>query len=174
MADDHTTMTRDRDPLNLRSLPPLDAPDALWGDIETTLDARSGRARSSTGGTKRGWIPLAMAATVAAMALCIALLRGAYGPVPASPDESLDPLVRLQAVSAALETQLDDYRYGAVSASTADSVARLEQELAWLDVQINQTPDDPVLWAERVALLGEINQRYIRSDWRSEMMLASY
>lgn len=174
MADDHTTMTRDTDPLKLKSLPPLDAPDGLWDDIESTLDARSGRARSPAGGTRRGWIPLAMAATVAALALCIALLRGAYGPVPASPDEGLDPLVRLQAVSAALESQLDDYRYGAVSASTADSVARLEQELSWLDAQINDSPNDPALWAERVALLGEINQRYIRSDWRSEMMLASY
>ncbi|MBY6205482.1 hypothetical protein [Halomonas denitrificans] len=163
-------MTRNRDPLNLKSLPPLEAPDGLWSDIESALDARSG----SGSAPRRGWVPLAMAATVAALALSIALLRGTYGPVPASPDDGIDPLIRLQAVSSALESQLEDYRYGAVSASTADSVARLEQELAWLDVQIEQSPYDPVLWAERVALLGEINQRYIRSDWRSEMMLASY
>ena len=174
MTDDRTTMNRDRDPLNLKSLPTLDAPDGLWSGIESTLDARTGGGRSPAGAAKRAWVPLAMAATVAALALSIALLRGTYGPVPASPDDGIDPLIRLQAVSSALESQLEDYRYGAVSAATADSVARLEQELAWLDVQINQSPDDPVLWAERVALLGEINQRYIRSDWRSEMMLASY
>lgn len=169
MATDHTNTDTNRpDPLALKALPDLDPPEGLWNAIEDSLDARSGSKPPS-----RAWVPLAMAATVGMLALCIALLRGVYGPV-APIDDTTNQLVRLQTVSAALESQLEDFRYGVVSASTADSVARLEQELAWLDAEITDRPDDPVLWAERVALLGEINQRYIRSDWRSEMMLASY
>lgn len=168
MADDHSLTGSSNDPLNLKSLPALEAPEDLWNGIENALDRRSG-----SGSSRRPWVPLAMAATVATLALCIALLRGLYGPIPVV-EESPSQLARLQTVSAALESQLDDYRYGVVSAATADSVARLEQELAWLDAEITDAPDDPALWAERVALLGEINQRYIRSDWRSEMMLASY
>ena len=173
MADDrnHNELPNDaatKDPLGLSALPPLDPPEGLWTQIEDALDARGRNSRP-----KRTWVPLAMAATVALMALTIGLLRGMYGPVPAT-DTTPTQLVRLQAVSAALEDQLDDYRYGVVSATTADAVARLEMELAWLDAEISESPDDPALWAERVALLGEMNQRYIQSDWRSEMMLASY
>jgi hypothetical protein len=50
----------------------------------------------------------------------------------------------------------------------------MEQELAWLDAQLSESPDDAALWAERIALLGEMNQRYLRADWRTELMLASY
>lgn len=161
-----------KDPLGLSALPPLDPPEGLWTKIEGALDARSGSSPRKQRPT-RPWVPLAMAATVALMALTIGLLRGLYGPLPVT-DTAPTQLVRLQAVSAALEDQLEDYRYGVVSATTADTVARLEMELAWLDAEINESPDDPALWAERVALLGEMNQRYIQSDWRSEMMLASY
>lgn len=168
MTDDRTDIESNRpDPLDLRSLPPLDAPPGLWNEIEQGLDARAGRPARS-----RSWVPLAMAATVAAMALLISLLRPEALPGPAG--NANDSLVRLQAVSAALETQLDVYRSGVVSATTVDAVARMEQELAWLDAQLSESPDDAALWAERIALLGEMNQRYLRADWRTELMLASY
>jgi hypothetical protein len=155
------------DPLNLRSLPQLDPPDGLWSDISDALDRRKRPTPP-----KRGWAPLAMAASVAALALCIALLRPADLPDPTG--GAANQLVRLQAVSAALESQLDAYRDGVVSATTVDVIARMEQELAWLDAELSETPDDPALWAERIALLGEMNQRYLRADWRTELMLASY
>lgn len=155
------------DPLHLQTLPSLDPPDGLWNAISDRLDARSGAATKS-----RAWVPLAMAATVATLALCIALLRPAA--LPEAGNEGAEQLARLQAVSAALENQLGAYRDGVVSAATVDTVARMEQELAWLDAQLSESPDDPALWAERVALLGEMNQRYLRADWRTELMLASY
>lgn len=173
MTNDHREVRNGPDPLDLKSLPALDAPEGLWNGIETALDTRNGNGAMHSNGARPAWVPLAMAATVATLALCIALLRGVYGPTPVD-EQTPSQLARLQTVSAALESQLEDYRYGVVSATTADAVARLEQELAWLDAEITDSPDDPALWAERIALLGEINQRFIRSDWRSEMMLASY
>jgi hypothetical protein len=157
------------DPLGLRALPELDPPEGLWNAIEQGLDARNDASPPT-----RPWVPYAMAASVAVMALTIALLRGIYGPMPVPEPSSTDQLVRLQNVSAALEAQLEGYRYGVVNATTADVVARLELELAWLDSQLSDSPDDMALWAERIALLGTLNQRYSQSDWRSEMMLASY
>ena len=168
MTDDRTDIdSKLPDPLNLKALPSLDAPAGLWNEIEQRLDARADRTAP-----KRSWVPLAMAATVAAMALLISLLRPDALPVPTGGTDN--SLVRLQAVSATLETQLDAYRGGVVSATTVDAVARMEQELAWLDAQLSESPDDAALWAERIALLGEMNQRYLRADWRTELMLASY
>lgn len=60
------------------------------------------------------------------------------------------------------------------TASTADAIARMERQLSWLDVQLQQQPDDFTLWAERVALLSEMNQTYARTDWRTDLMLATY
>lgn len=159
----------DTDPLKLRSLPPLQPPDNLWPALERALDARQSPR------SPRRWVPLAAAACVAMLALGILRLapQEQEAPVPrqAGAGESLQ---RLQAVSAALETQLGDYRDGVLSAATADSIARMERELAWLDTQLGEQPEDPALWAERVALLGGMVQRYLREDWRAEVMLASY
>ena len=154
-------------PLDLTSLPELDPPEGLWTAIADDLDRRTPAVPP-----RRSWVPLAMAATVAALALSITLLRP--DALPEAGRDANDSLLRLQAVSAALETQLDAYRDGVVSATTVDAIARMEQELAWLDAQLSESPDDPALWAERIALLGEMNQRYLRADWRSELMLANY
>ncbi len=155
------------DPLGMKSLPELDPPEGLWPAISDDLDRRAPAAAP-----RRGWVPLAMAATVAVLALSISLLRPHGLPDPTG--GASNQLVRLQAVSAALESQLDAYRDGVVSATTVDVIARMEQELAWLDAELSESPDDPALWAERIALLGEMNQRYLRADWRTELMLASY
>ncbi|NKI34051.1 hypothetical protein HFP89_02575 [Wenzhouxiangella sp. XN79A] len=167
MVNERMTSAPRTDPLNLKSLPELDPPEGLWPAISDEMERRG---RSTT--PRRSWVPLAMAATVAVLALSITLLRP--DALPEARLDANDALLRLQAVSAALETQLDVYRDGVVSATTVDAIARMEQELAWLDAQLSESPDDPALWAERIALLGEMNQRYLRADWRSELMLASY
>ena len=157
----------DTDPLNLRSLPPRQPPEDFWPVLEQALDAREAP------GPARRWRSLAVAACLAVLAVGVLRLapQEPAGPSPANAAESLQ---RLQTVSAALEAQLDDCRDGVLSAATADSIARMERELVWLDSQISEDPQDPVLWAERVALLGGMLQRYLREDWRAEAMLASY
>ena len=156
------------DPLNLKDLPALDPPEPLWHSISRTLDEQAVAQPS-----RPRWLPLVAAAGVAVLALCLGLMmQGDTRPDAASREQGT--LARLQAVSASLERELDTYRDGVVSATTADSVARIEQELAWLDAQINRTPEDAALWVERIALLDEMNQRYSKTMWRNQLMLASY
>lgn len=160
------------DPLHLRDLPQLDPPEGLWSDISADLDASAHAPNRPARGRFRAplWTVTAAAAVVTlAVVLTLTLQGPGFQPV-----EEPARLAQLQALSAALETRLEQSRYGVVDAATADSLARIEQEMAWLDVQISASPNDPSLWTERVALLGEMNERYRRSDWRSELQLASY
>jgi len=155
------------DPLQLRSLPQAAPPRDLWPAIAAELDrAADSRWR------QKFWPRLAIAASLVAVALGLALLRPA--PQGDAQDPALDRLARLQSVSGALESRLQGHRDTVLDARTVDTIARLERELAWLDLQISESPDDPGLWAERVVLLSEITERYMRSDWRAELMLASY
>lgn len=159
----------DTDPLKLRRLPPLDPPEELWPAVARQLDDRLKRRKPAR------WLPLGVAAGLALMTLGILQLTPPGEPAPMVPQTTAaDPLLRLQRASAGLESQLDDYRDGVLSAPTADTIARMERELAWLDLQISEEPGDTALWAERVALLGSMLQRYLREDWRADAMLASY
>lgn len=159
------------DPLNLRNLPRLDAPEGLWQGIAADLDAAASAQREAPRRRSRAplWAVTAAAVVTLAVALTLTLQDPGF-----QADQEPARLAGLQALSAALETRLEQNRYGVVDAATADSLARIEQEIAWLDVQISASPDDPSLWTERVALLGEMNERYRRGDWRSELQLASY
>lgn len=157
------------DPLKLTQLPQMQAPEGLWDAIAQQLDESDPVAPSQP----RRVLPWSLAAAAAGLALILTLMQGQSGPLPMT-EAPASQLAQLQTLSKLLEMRLDDNRYGVVNATTADSVARLEQEVAWLDMQINASPSDTTLWAERVALLGEINQRYERNDWRNEIMLASY
>ncbi len=157
------------EPLKFDSLPPLTPPEGLWDAISRDLDAAEHKPARTP--RRFAW-PLAAAAMVAIAAIAV-VLRSAPGPVDAVADEA-EYLADLQTVSAALEADLAQHRFGVVNATTADALARIQQELAWLDVQIAADPDDSALWIERVALLGELNERYRRSDWQSELRLAHY
>lgn len=155
------------DPFDLRRLPALTPPDDLWRAIADDLEGRSRPA------PRQRWrIPLALSAAVVVVAVFLSLLRPGLAPEGVVPGNG--PLERLQLVSTALELQLDTYRGTVINAGTADTLARMERELAWLDMRLGDNPDDPVLWAERVALLGSMVERYMAADWRSDFRLASY
>lgn len=176
------------DPLGLRELPSSPPPDSLWSALEQSLDQAPGQ----TARARSGWkAPIALAALLL-LAVGALIQQQALLPDPAAQSQTSalatnvqstgvegndsrgNTLDRLQRVSATLEEQLQNWQGGVVNAQTADVIARLEQELLWLDVELQQTPEDTTLWAERVALLGELNQRYASSDWRAGMMLATY
>ena len=160
------------DPLNLRSLPSVSPPEALWDAIAVQLE-RPTPVELSPEPEEPGhpWMPLAVAASIVVISLLLALLRPT---LPETIPAESEHLRRLRSVSAALEDQLDAYHSGVFNATTADAIARRQRELAWLDVQLGSTPDDATLWAERVVLLSEMLERYMASDWRSQMDLASY
>jgi len=156
------------DPLNLKDLPELDPPGELWQSISQAMDEQGFDQPS-----RRRWLPVAAVAATAGIALCLGVLMQGDG-LPDRASSQQTTLAQLQAVSASLERELSRYRDGVISAASADSIARIEQELGWLDTQINQTPEDPALWIDRIALLDEMNQRYSQADWRNQLMLASY
>ena len=179
------------DPLGLRKLDQKAPPIELWNEIVEQLDAAS-TAKTTRA---RNWrLPAALAASflVALIGFSVydwefaqsgnpvAVVEPAVSSGEASLDNSTDamatqsPVARLQAVSKALEGQLANWQGGVSTASTADAIARMERQLSWLDVQLQQQPDDFTLWAERVALLSEMNQTYARTDWRTDLMLATY
>jgi len=161
------------DPLRLDRLPPLDPPEDLWQAISGRLDATPDAMPDTTPGRRRRGplAALAAAAAVAAMAVTVFVVLQQPGAEPAAGDPRVE---RLMALSAALEARLDDVSDSVLTARTADALARIEQELAWLDVQIAASPGDPSLWAERVALLDDMHRRYRRADWQSQLQVASY
>jgi hypothetical protein len=151
----------------LRELPPLDPPPALWRSIEGELDRQHSARR------QRRW---AIASSAVAAAIVLAVVVGlvqqpAIQP-PAMPDS--DPaLVQARQVSALLEAQLRQQHYGAVNTSTVESLVWLESELGWLDARLASDPNNLELWQRRTELLGEMNRLYGQSHWQSEMRLTS-
>lgn len=154
------------DPLNLRSLPARPPPDGLWSSIEATLDEtakpRAGRY-------------LSMAAA-ASLALAIAAIQ-LSGPAdqPATSAAAANPeLQQARAASARLEQVLRRQRDGLLDAGSVESLAWMEHELGWLDVQLADNPSDTHLWRQRADLLAEMASQYQRNNWQSELQLASY
>jgi hypothetical protein len=151
------------DSVNLRALPPLEAPDDLWPEIARQLDNKDAAARS------RRKVRFGIAATLL-LGLGLAFLQQHDRPVTTA----RATLERLQQASADMESQLAEYRQGIVDGRSIDALARMERELSYLDMQISEQPQDPGLWAERTALLSEMIARYHRADWRSEALVGSY
>jgi hypothetical protein len=140
----------------------------MWAAIEQGLEAAPvERSR---------WGRLGAIGAAAAALLMVAVLVGP-GNVPgptAEPVAAVDQLARIQAVSDGMDARLVDWRDGVIDAGQADVLARMERELAWVDAEIAKDPENPALWVERVALQSEMMQRYLSSDWRSELMLSAY
>lgn len=139
------------DPLNLRKLPRLDAPPDLWPAIRDQL----GRPR------RPRWMVAGPA--VAAM-LVLAAVLGVLIDAPDSPDTPDEiqgsAVATAMAHSVDLEAELRQWQQRSVSAQTLHELVLLEVELTWLDLRLEQRPNDPALWRERGALLTEMIIRY--------------
>lgn len=153
------------DPLNLRKLPTSTPPDDLWPLIAAAL-VKPPRTRA------RRYLPAALAASLAVALIGIQTIDLADDQPISSTDTS--ELQMARAASARLEKLLRRQRDGLVDATAVESLAWMEQELGWLDVQLADSPSETRLWQQRVDLLAEMAGQYERNDWQARMRLASY
>jgi len=164
MADNTSTDTTSQ----LKELPPLEPPAALWSAVRTELDQHRG-ARVY----RRRMRGVGAIGAVAAMLLVVVLLRPVNDTVDA--DRSSDQaLIETRQLSALLEAQIRQHAAGTVSAESVEQLVWLENELAWLDSRLAASPDNGELWLQRARLLVEMNQIYSRDDLESQMRLTSY
>lgn len=142
-----------KDPLNLRRLPPLEPPPGLWSAIENQMPTPK---RSQW----RIWAP----ALAAALALSVIVNVVMRTPEP-DPDlgpaaSSSSPIQVAMTRSADLESELRARQQGSISASALEHVLLLETELAWVDVRLAEQPQDLALWRQRSELLAAMIVRY--------------
>lgn len=157
------------DPINLNSMTSLQPPAGLWDAISEGLDEAEAPAPT------RQRTPLFFGGGMAAAAmLALTLTLGQQPGEEAMVAVDNNQLARIQAVSAAMDNRIGQWRGGVVHADQADVLARMERELVLLDGDIEREPANSTLWAERVALQSEIMEQYLSSDWRSEMMVQAY
>lgn len=144
---------------------PMEPPEDLWPAIAGELDRR-GRNRFA----RRVWTIVA--------AFLVVVLAVVLTPAPRVTTESetagagATRLEALQAQSARLESRLAGYRGGVVESNALEGLFWLEAELGWLDEQLTRSPGDADLWRQRIELLEELNRRYARDHWASEVFLA--
>lgn len=154
------------DPLNLRDLPAPRPPDDLWPSIAAALDDPPRKRAHS-------YLPVALAASlVLALAALQIIDVGGDRTVPsanASPELEL-----ARAASARLEQVLRRQQDGVLDATAVESLAWMEQELGWLDVQLADNPTETRLWQQRADLLAEMAGQYERNNWQARIQLASY
>jgi hypothetical protein len=169
-------MQKERDPLNLGSLPSVEPPSDGWPAIRAELE-KSRRSRR-LGGVVAG--SLAAAATVA---LAIGLFMQQPGdsqPMPVAPEplaqeqetaptpgQALDSLI---ALSQQLERQVRSYRveFGAMPTDSLVYQVELEDLIAQVDNELSMNPESPELWGRRVNLLLDLSRLYqiqLRRDY---------
>jgi len=158
-------MQKERDPLNLGSLPSVAPVTDGWPAIRAELEQQNQRRhrRRLTGYAASA---LAIAATVA-LALGLYVQQPTAGPVEASP-QALDSLVSL---SQKLENRLRSYRseMGRMPTETLVYQVELEDLIAQVDEELSMNPNSPELWGQRVNLLLDLSRLYenqLRRDYR--------
>lgn len=159
------------DPLNLRNLPVPRRPDGLWPAIEAVLDDDATNAAARR--RRRRYLATAVAASLVVAVTAVQFFdardRGAAVSATANPE-----LQQARAASARLERLLRNQRDGLLDAAAIESLAWMEQELGWLDVQLADRPSDIGLWQQRTDLLAEMSSQYQRNNWQTQLRLASY
>lgn len=167
-------MQKERDPLNLGSLP-LVAPDSDgWPVIESALAQHRRRQRLTR---YAGGALAAAAVLMLAIGLYTQQPAPALGPViesapstaaAAGETQTLDSII---ALSQQLENQLRSYR-SEVGGMPTDSLVyqvELEDMIAQVDEELSMSPDSLDLWGQRVNLLLDLSQLYqnqLRRDYR--------
>jgi len=170
------------DPLNLKNLPASRPPDDLWPSIAAEL------AQTPKRPVRRYLLIAAAASLVVAIVTTMPFepsdrrdyrsdyrsdYRGDYrGATPAA--QPNPELQQARAASARLEQVLRRQRDGLLDATSVESLAWMEQELAWLDMQLADSPSDTHLWQQRANLLAEMAGQYQHNNWQTELRLASY
>ncbi|MEX0914795.1 MAG: hypothetical protein WD397_04860 [Wenzhouxiangellaceae bacterium] len=155
------------DPLNLRDLPTATAPETLWPAIASRLRDDDRRPRPP-------WLlPLGLAATLILAVVCARLIEFTPHEQPAA-SGSMSELQLARAASARLEQLLRHQRHGLLDASSVETLAWMENELGWLDMQLTNNPTDIELWQQRVELLQQMTRNYERNNWQAGIRLASY
>ncbi|MBT8143930.1 MAG: hypothetical protein KJO55_04465 [Gammaproteobacteria bacterium] len=153
----------------LQQLPAVSAPANGWEGIAARLDDDAGALRT------RRWLGLA-AGVIAAFAVLV-VINGARQPaqpvveVPdavASPATATDaePVERLVARSQQLEQllrQLDEASPRLMTASTANTIASLQDNIAMIDYGLTAAPDlsrddSQQLWRQRIELMNTLVQ----------------
>jgi len=186
-------MEKERDPLNLRSLPLVSPPEDDWPVIEAALLGHKRRKRA--GVYLAGALAVAATVTLAVGLFLNGALSGpgnaiqntlptvaqqdaALSPPPdllATSDTEAPPLESLIALSQQLETRIREIR-SEVGGMPTDSLiyqVELEDLVAQVDDELSKTPDSQFLWSQRVSLLLDLNQLYEKQLRRDYHRMAS-
>lgn len=156
-------MQKERDPLNLGSLPAATPSPDGWPAIRSALEKHRNRRR------RAGYAASALA-VAATVALAIGLFIQQPAAVPDKPVETPQALDSLISLSQQLENQVRNYRVEVGGMPTRALVYRVELEdlIAQVDEQLSMTPDSTELWSQRVNLLLDLSQLYqlqLRRDY---------
>lgn len=143
-----------RDPLNLKSLPDREPPEALWEAIESRLVNRRHHLR---------WLPVAAALLLAAGAGALFLGNRSD---EARPDRAVE---HYRLASVALERRVENLQTGVVDLRVLEQLSLLEDRLAWVDYLLAESPEDPVLWRHRLELLERIGDLYAGRSWMAQL-----
>jgi hypothetical protein len=160
-------MQKERDPLNLGSLPQMKPPSDDWPLIEVALTKHHRRRRMTryTGG-------LMAVAAVLMLAVGLSVQQTAIAPVPVSAPSTLDSLI---ALSQQLETRVRSYRSDVGGMPTESLVYQVELEdlIAQVDDELSMRGNSLELWSQRVNLLLDLSQLYENQLRRDYQRIAS-
>jgi hypothetical protein len=174
------------DPLNLRSLPPLESGHDGWPAIATALAAQR----------RQRWRRVAVVGLPVAAALLLALGLGLRpsppGPLPADAGAQMAAaeatavadsaagagalaLDKLIALSQRMESRLRVLRYstGTLPAGSVVHQVELEDLVVQLDEELSRNPADLGLWRQRVSLLMDLETLYTNNLRREYHQMAS-
>ena len=162
-------MQKERDPLNLRSLPLVAPPSDDWPLIRSALVKHQRRrqvARYSGGLSIAAMLMLAVGLFIHQPAPA-----PSSAPVSATADttapQTLDSLITL---SQQLETRVRSFRseVGGIPTDSLVYQVELEDLIAQVDDELSMRPDSLELWSQRVNLLLDLSQLYqnqLRRDY---------
>ncbi|MBT8049342.1 MAG: hypothetical protein HKN57_00520 [Xanthomonadales bacterium] len=170
-------MQKERDPLNLGSLPAVPPPSDGWPAVRAELEKSHNRKRL----LRYAGSALAIAATVV-LALGVIIRQPAPEAVPAAlpgatqvtaqtPDGTQKTLDSLVALSQQLENRVRTIRADVGGMPTHSLVYQVELEdlIAQVDERLSMNPDSLELWSHRVNLLLDLSRLYenqLRRDYR--------
>jgi len=174
-------MQKERDPLNLSSLPMVSPPSDGWPDIRAGLERERSRERLA----RYAGSALAIAAA-AVLTVGVIVRQPESAPAPAAgpdlvqeqvPDpaperETLGSLIRL---SQQLETRVRSIRseFGGLPTASLVYQVELEDLIVQVDEELSMNPESLQLWSHRVNLLLDLSRLYENQLRRDYHRLAS-